>query len=138
MPISDLNLLIASLDPQLNPGIYAFVSVPDPEMLASISVLASIRETEGLSAVIPASDAAALHLPVLLRAAWITLTVNSDLQAVGLTAAFASALGNAGISCNVVAGAWHDHIFVPEDQAARAMSVLQGMQSASAASRDND
>jgi hypothetical protein len=31
----------------------------------------------------------------------------SDLQAVGLTAAFATALGRAGISCNVVAGAQH-------------------------------
>jgi uncharacterized protein len=136
-PISDLTQIIASLDPVLNPGTYAFVSVPNSEILASISAVATIRESEGLSAVIAESDAAALHLPVLLRAAWITLTVNSDLQAVGLTAAFASALGKAGISCNVVAGAWHDHIFVPVDQAALSLSVLKQMQTESARVRQN-
>jgi uncharacterized protein len=52
----------------------------------------------------------------------------SDLQAVGLTAAFATALGRAGISCNVVAGAQHDHLFVPVEQAGRAMAELQGLQ----------
>jgi len=133
-PISDLSLLLASLDPVLNPGIYAFVSAPQSEILTSVSVVASIREAEGLSAVIAEADAVSLQLPVLLRVAWITLTVNSDLHAVGLTAAFASALSRAGVSCNVIAGAWHDHIFVPVDQAALAMSALQQMQSASAAS----
>jgi hypothetical protein len=50
---------------------------------------------------------------------------------VGLTAAFAHALGQAGISCNVVAGAYHDHIFVPYEQAERAMEALIGLQRAS-------
>ena len=54
----------------------------------------------------------------------------SDLQAVGLTAAFASALGDAGISCNVVAGLHHDHIFVPVAQATQAVDVLLALQSA--------
>ena len=45
-------------------------------------------------------------LSVLFRAAWISLTVHSDLEAVGLTAAFSTALGQAGVSCNVVAGAF--------------------------------
>ncbi len=52
-------------------------------------------------------------MPILFRSAWITLTVHSDLQAVGLTAAFAAALAQADIPCNVVAGAYHDHLFVP-------------------------
>jgi hypothetical protein len=64
----------------------------------------------------------------LFRAAWITLTVHSDLNAVGLTAAFARALGDAGISCNVMAAAYHDHIFVPVDDAARAMNALLNLQ----------
>jgi uncharacterized protein len=56
------------------------------------------------------------------------LTVNSALEAVGLTAAFATALGNSGISCNVVAGACHDHIFVPLELADAAMHVLHLLQ----------
>ena len=48
-------------------------------------------------------------------------------DAVGLTAAFSTALGNAGISANVVAAYYHDHIFVPTDKAEKALNVLQGM-----------
>jgi hypothetical protein len=57
--------------------------------------------------------------------------VQSDLSAVGLTAAFSSALADAGISCNVVAGVFHDHLFVPVDQATQAMLTLQALQQAS-------
>lgn len=131
MPINDLEQLIHSMEPVLNPGVFAFVSVQNAEELGSVNVIASIQEPEGYSAVIAENDAIVLGLPILFRAAWITLTVNSDLQAVGLTAAFAGALGKAGISCNVVAGAFHDHIFVPVDQANSAMITLKGLQTAS-------
>jgi hypothetical protein len=54
--------------------------------------------------------------------------VHSDLQAVGLTAAVAAALAEAGISCNVVAAAHHDHLFVPVESASQAIAVLQALQ----------
>lgn len=54
--------------------------------------------------------------------------MHSDRHAVGLTAAFATALGQAGISCNAVAGAYHDHIFVPVERADLAVAVLQQLQ----------
>jgi hypothetical protein len=60
-------------------------------------------------------------------AAWITLNVHSALEAVGLTAAFATALGQAGISCNVIAGYYHDHLFVGQADAERAMHVLRDL-----------
>lgn len=126
--IKDLDQLIKSMKPVLNPGVFAFVSVHNEEMLKSVKVIASIHEPEGYSAVIAESDALSLGLPILFRAAWITLKVNSDLQAVGLTAAFAGALGKAGISCNVIAGAYHDHIFVPVERSADAMKVLKALQ----------
>ena len=65
------------------------------------------------------------------KAAWITLTVHSDLAAVGLTAVFAKVLGEANISCNVVAGNCHDHIFVPYEKADIAMITLHALQQAS-------
>jgi hypothetical protein len=52
---------------------------------------------------------------------------------VGLTAAFSTALGQAGISCNVVAGIHHDHVFVPVEQAQMAMDVLDALQRSAAA-----
>jgi len=57
----------------------------------------------------------------------ITLTVHSSLEAVGLTAAFATELTRHGISANVVAGYYHDHIFVGAGDAERAVAALQGL-----------
>ncbi|MOA64315.1 hypothetical protein D3C78_1903210 [compost metagenome] len=51
--------------------------------------------------------------------------MHSALSAVGLTAAFAGALAAAGISCNVVAGYYHDHLFVAQADAEQAMAVLR-------------
>jgi len=53
--------------------------------------------------------------------------VHSSLEAVGLTAAFSSALGEAGISCNVLAGYFHDHLLVPAAEAGNAIDVLLGL-----------
>jgi uncharacterized protein len=129
---SDLPTLLRCMDPLLHPGVHVFVSVPDGTAVPWQQVIAMVREPEGLTLVLAESDALELGLPILFRAAWITLKVHSDLQAVGLTAAFSAALGSAGISCNVLAGVCHDHIFVPADRAADAMAALQGLQRDSA------
>ncbi|MEO6355170.1 MAG: ACT domain-containing protein [Ferruginibacter sp.] len=42
----------------------------------------------------------------------------------GLTAAFSNALAKAGISCNVVAAYYHDHIFVDIAHTKKAMDIL--------------
>jgi hypothetical protein len=60
----------------------------------------------------------------------ITLTVPSALDGVGLTAAVATALADAGIPCNVVAAFHHDHLFVPAAMAKRAVRVLLDLQAA--------
>ena len=126
--IRDLDQLLAGMRPSLQPGRYAFTTLPPGQAIDPASVIASIREAEGLSLVLAEADALALGLPIAFSAAWITLDVHSDLAAVGLTAAFSQALAQAGIGCNVVAGTVHDHIFVPVAQAADAMAVLQALQ----------
>lgn len=126
-PISDLDVLLGSLDPRLNDGVYVYSTVPFETDLSLMPVVFTFREDEGITIILRESEAIANGLPILFRAAWITLTVNSSLDAIGLTGAFADALGNAGISCNVVAGARHDHIFVPFDLANAAMKVLHDL-----------
>ena len=132
-PVTDLAVLLRTLQPVRNPGAFVFAQAPRPNTLAASDIVASVREPEGLSLVVEASVAARHGLQPHSRCAWITLHVPSDLQAVGLTAAFATALGEAGISCNVVAGLHHDHIFVPLPQADQAMATLLALQAAHAA-----
>ena len=75
--------------------------------------------------ILPKEKADSLNLPYATTFAWITLTVHSSLEAVGLTAAVSKSLTEANISCNVVAAFHHDHIFVPVKDAERAMNELQ-------------
>lgn len=57
----------------------------------------------------------------------ITLEVHSSLEAVGLTAVVAAELTKYGISANVVAAYYHDHIFVPSNRAHEALKCLQSL-----------
>jgi len=127
-PVNDLNTLLASMSPELQPGVYVYASVPVSADLGDIVPLATFREREGLTVIVKEGEAQRAGIEPLFRAAWITLTVHSDLQAVGLTAAFATALGKANVSCNVVAAAYHDHIFVPIESAGTAVVALQQLQ----------
>jgi hypothetical protein len=126
--ISDLDTLLRTMEPVLQEGVYVYARGNGRVDAAHPGVVAFIRETEGLSLVVEESFALEQGLEPEFRCAWITLNVNSDLAAVGLTAAFATALGRAGVSCNVVAGLSHDHIFVPVDQAQHAMMELRALQ----------
>lgn len=128
--VSDLKHMISGMEPVLNPGVYAYVSTPHSTSLETLHPVATVREVEGLTWIVPEVQAIEHRLPILFRCAWITLNVHSDLNACGLTAAFAKALADDSISCNVVAGAFHDHIFVPVDMAQSAMAALKRLQQA--------
>ena len=125
--ISDLSTLLRSLKPLLHDGVYVFCAIEDAGDPEALNPLATFRESEGLTLVVDENTAAAHSLTPLFRAAWITLTVQSDLNAVGLTAVVSTALAKAGISCNVIAAVHHDHLFVPVDRADDAMRVLRGL-----------
>jgi hypothetical protein len=126
--IADLDELLRALDPRLNPGAYVFVSVPAGRQVELSSAVAFIREAEAVSLVMEAGAAAAAGFAVTETFAWISLAVHSDLQAVGLTAALSKTLAAAQIACNVIAGARHDHLFVPASQAQAALSELLALQ----------
>lgn len=127
--ISDLKQQLAALAPRLNPGEYVFVTLAEARNIDASAIIATMREPEGTSYVIEGGAAAASGLPPSPLFAWITLSVPSDLQSVGLTAEFSRVLAGARIGCNVIAGARHDHIFVPAGQVDRAMSELRALQS---------
>jgi hypothetical protein len=126
--ISDLAQLIAGMEPALNDGTWVFGVLPEGMSRDAPGIVATIREAEGMSVVMEEGAARRAGVPVAFRAAWITLHVHSALEAVGLTAAVSAALGEAGISCNVVAGTHHDHLFVPVERADDALRALRALQ----------
>jgi len=128
MAIRDLKTLLRSLEPVLHPGTVVFVCVADDFETGHPGVLGYFREAEGLSLILPEAEARAAGLEPAFRAAWISLRVPSDLEAVGLTAAVSSVLAEAGIACNVVAAVHHDHLFVPVEQGEAALALLRGIQ----------
>ncbi|TWV95717.1 ACT domain-containing protein [Chitinophaga pinensis] len=125
--ITDLARLLKDMTPQLQQGEYVFCTVPDNQAIDIKDILGSFREEEGITLILSRETADRLQLSYTYIAAWITLKVHSSLSAVGLTAAFSSALGREGISCNVVAAFYHDHIFVAKEDAAKAIETLKGL-----------
>ncbi len=122
---TDLETLLREMRPDLRPGDYVYCSVPvDETGWLSLKPLGFFREDEGRTLIVEKmeADKAGLTYGPVMRC--ITLTVHSALEAVGLTAAVAVALTRHGISANVVAAYHHDHIFVPADDAERALAAL--------------
>ena len=124
---TELNILLRSMKPVLNPGDYVFCNVKDLQALDLKNIVMLFAEAEGYTVILEKQLADALALLYHDVVSWITLTVHSSLSAVGLTAAFSGALSAQQISCNVVAAYYHDHIFVPVKDAATAMIILNGI-----------
>ncbi len=122
-PISNLETLLRSMQPVLNAEVFVYVCLPIGSSIPE-KAIATFCETEGITVILEKSIALQHKFEFSFECAWISLTVHSSLEAVGLTAAFSSALGEAGIACNVMAGFYHDHIFVPVHQAEAAMQAL--------------
>lgn len=125
--VRDLAAMLEQLSPRLDPDRYRYVQIEPsnaPQLLGA--AIATFREDEGVSAIVPAAiaDQADVGGPDMAR---ITLEVYSDLEGVGLTAAVASALAEAGIACNMVAALHHDHAFVPARRGEEALSLLKDL-----------
>ena len=122
---TNLQTILRTLEPKLNEGEYVFcVFTSMPEAVAC-DPLCTFIETEGVTGILRREIADSMGIPYTATFAWITLTVHSSLEAVGLTSAFARALTEEGISCNVVAAFYHDHIFVPVMDAEKAIDALR-------------
>lgn len=122
-PVQRGEAMVREMAPRLCDGVFVFAATDDPVPRGALGMF---REAEGVSAILPAASGA----PGGMRQ--ITLDVYSALDGVGLTAAVSASLAEADIACNMVAALHHDHVFVPEADAARALSILTDL----SASRD--
>jgi len=113
------------LTPELSEDAYVFAAAQ--QVPAAVAPFAAIREDEGLTLILTRADADQAGLRYDYVAARITLLAHSALADVGLTAVVSRTLADAGISCNVVAGLAHDHLFVDWAHGARALALLRGL-----------
>ena len=124
---TELAVLISNMEPILNDGEYVFSTVSNTDSIPREITICEIKEKEGTTVVISKKHAEQLGLPFEFVASWITLNIHSSLEAVGLTSAFSAELSRHEISCNVVAGYYHDHIFVDIKDKEKAMNALRSM-----------
>lgn len=120
----DLQVLLKSMKPEHNAGEYVFCKVEKLGNLNLNEVEMFFKEKEAITLILKKGIAEKLNLEYSMTMSWITLSVHSSLEAVGLTAAFSKALSDNGISCNVVAAFYHDHIFVGKRDTEKAMQIL--------------
>ena len=125
--IKDIDSLLKYMQPELSEREYVFCSIQKPafDLVNKLVPICIFVEDEGLSLVIEKSVAQKENFQIDKVFRKITLQVHSSLEAVGLTAAVSKSLAEAGISANVIAAYYHDHIFVPTRKSALAIEVLQ-------------
>lgn len=122
---TNFSRLIKSMKPVLNEGEFVFCTFDHAEDRDLSEAVCTFRENEGLTVIFPRSVADKRQYPYTFVSSWITLMIHSSLEAVGLTAAVSRALAENNLTCNVIAGYYHDHVFVARRDTERAMRILQ-------------
>ncbi len=120
----DLQKLLKNMKPEHNSGDYVFCKIEKVENINLNEIEMLFKEKEAFTLILKKENAEKLNLEYSVVMSWITLSIHSSLEAIGLTAAFSNALSEHEISCNVVAAYYHDHIFLDKKDTIRAMEIL--------------
>ena len=121
-----LEKLLANLSPEMKQGDFVFCTSKElPANINLMDIRCFFTEEEGYSMVIQKEIADSNSLDYEIVNSWIELGVYSSLSAIGLTARVANALTEEGISCNCIAAFHHDHLFIDNESAPRALDILK-------------
>ena len=126
--IRDLSSLLENLEPRHIPGEFVFCTIDSRNLLSlGDTPLLVFRESEGITVVV--LKEVALEHSLSFENTWglITLSVHSDLEAVGLLTMVTKALADSDISVNVISAYYHDHLFVPYSKVHDTLKILEEM-----------
>jgi len=120
---TNLEKMLANLQPILSVESYVYCFLDYPH-LPDLPVWACMCEQEGRTLIMRQEEADLQGFSY--EGVWrlITMRVHPSLYAVGLTAQVSTILSDAGIRANIVAGYYHDHVFVPAGSAMAACDLL--------------
>lgn len=122
-PLTDLEALLAALEPRHNPGEYAVVSVR--EVPTDVHPVLTFFEHEGLTLILPLAEAQERGLDFEVPMAWITLGAYRSVTALGYVPTVTTALYQAQVPVVASVGRWHTHLFVPAALVDTAMRTLE-------------
>ncbi|MBN2052334.1 ACT domain-containing protein [Candidatus Woesearchaeota archaeon] len=123
--IKELDVLLGSIKPELSPEEFVFCTLSNVAFSKlKIKPLLIFHEKEGVTLIISKKLADKESLNYSGVWSMITLTVHSDLSSVGFLAAISRKLADNNISVNVVSAYCHDHLFVPAEEAKKAVQLL--------------
>ncbi|NPV56377.1 MAG: ACT domain-containing protein [Anaerolineae bacterium] len=121
----NLDELLRQMRPALDPQPYTFATLEEGAASGRLSsAWGFAREDEGVMLILTCEQAQQAGMPCEDQWGRITLSIHSDLHAVGLLAHVSQALASQGISLNVISAFYHDHLFVPWQQRRQALNCL--------------
>ena len=125
---TELKRLLATMTPELLPGVHVFATLmPDAPLPDNVDPVMVFHEREGTTLIVLDGEARAAGLEAVFRCRMVTLNIHSSLEAVGFLAAITGRLAAAGMGVNPVSAFYHDHLFVPADRAEEALELLEDL-----------
>lgn len=109
---TDLSEVLKTLQVSCDNVEYGFASVKERQIGFEDKIVGLFKEGEGVTVIAPKEYFVTNSMQYEGPYAKLTIEVHTSLELVGLTAVLAKKLAENQISANVVAGYFHDHIFV--------------------------
>lgn len=127
--LTDLRETLNSIQVSCDNIKYGFASIKDKTLIDRDSVLSTFHENGQLAVVAPKHYLDSKGIENEGPYAKLTIEVHTSLELVGLTAVMATKLAEHGISANVIAAFYHDHVFVQYGLKDKAKQLLEDLKS---------
>lgn len=121
---SNLREVLSNMQVSCDNVEYGFATTSSTDNISVAEVLGTFQESEGLTILASKKYLEGKGLNYEGPFAKLTVEVHTSLELVGLTAVLATKLAENGISANVYAAFYHDHIFVQYNARNKAITAL--------------